>query len=115
MTEKHFLQRIIHQECMERLRRAIIRQRKLSMEAYIGRTCSHDVDSTGDQGRSIESCSRSSGKYHLQMNSRGKLILEADLINGTTNTMKGTAKLLVATELYRQTRSSGSCYVPTAT
>ena len=29
----------------------------------------------------------------------GRLILEADFINGTSNTMKGTAKLLVATEL----------------
>lgn len=70
---------------------------KLSMEAYIeGRAAMMGL--TGDQGDPLNLVPDLLVVSPAN-EQQGKLILEADLINGTTNTMKGTAKLLVATEL----------------
>lgn len=70
---------------------------KLSMEAYIeGRAAMMGL--TGDQGDPLNLVPDLLVVSPAN-EQQGKLILEADLINGTTNTMRGTAKLLVATEL----------------
>ena len=70
---------------------------KLSMEAYVeGRAAMMGL--TGDQGDPLNLVPDLLVVSPAN-EQQGKLILEADLINGTTNTMKGTAKLLVATEL----------------
>lgn len=70
---------------------------KLSVESYItARTAIMSIK--GDKGKSLKLVPNllivSPANEHV-----GKLILEADEINGTTNVYKGTAKLLVDPEL----------------
>lgn len=70
---------------------------KLSMDSYIEARASM-MGLIGDKGKSLNIVPDL--LVVSPSNEReGRLILEADFINGTSNTMKGTAKLLVATEL----------------